>query len=460
MAIGANAVADQANTVSVGSAGNERRITNVAAGTAGTDAVNVSQLNAAVTAGTNNVLQQAVLFNGPNGEANASGKKLINVAAGTVNTDAVNVGQLSSVVSTLGGGASVNADGGITAPAYHVQNGTQNTVGDALSTLDGAVNNLGTRIDDMSAGSQSAIHHLSTDGAMDGSDDAHTAPGQRGVALGASANSSGDHATAIGADSSAGGANATALGGNALAVGPNDTAIGGNAKVHADGSVAVGANSTVAATATNAVAVGADSSVTAASATAIGQGASAAANGSVALGQGSVADRDNTVSVGSATNTRQITNLAAGTQGTDAVNINQLTTQTQQAIQTAQSYTDASSRQALQSANAYTDQKVQNIGNALTNLQSQVNDQFKQQSKRIDQTGAMGAAMTQMAVNTAGLKTDNRLGAGIGGQGSQTALSVGYQRVLNREGSATLSVGGSVSNGGNAAFGVGAGFGW
>lgn len=89
-----------------------------------------------------------------------------------------------------------------------------------------------------------------------------------------------------------------------------------------------------------------------------------------------------------------------------------------------------------------------------------VNDQFKQQSRRIDQTGAMGAAMTQMAINTAGLKTDNRVGAGFGGQGSQTALSVGYQRVLNPAGTATLSVGGSVSNGGNASFGMGAGFGW
>jgi len=39
---------DRAYTVSVGSAGNERTISNVAAGTAGTDAVNLNQLNAAV----------------------------------------------------------------------------------------------------------------------------------------------------------------------------------------------------------------------------------------------------------------------------------------------------------------------------------------------------------------------------------------------------------------------------
>ncbi len=46
VALGRGAIADQANTVSVGRAGAERRIVNVAAGTAPTDAVNVSQLNA------------------------------------------------------------------------------------------------------------------------------------------------------------------------------------------------------------------------------------------------------------------------------------------------------------------------------------------------------------------------------------------------------------------------------
>jgi autotransporter adhesin len=44
----------------------------------------------------------------------------------------------------------------------------------------------------------------------------------------------------------------------------------------------------------------------------------------VALGQGSLADRDNSVSVGSAGAERQITNVAAGTAATDAVNLAQL----------------------------------------------------------------------------------------------------------------------------------------
>lgn len=44
VALGANSVADQANTVSVGAVGDERRIVNVAAGIAPTDAVNFGQL--------------------------------------------------------------------------------------------------------------------------------------------------------------------------------------------------------------------------------------------------------------------------------------------------------------------------------------------------------------------------------------------------------------------------------
>jgi autotransporter adhesin len=48
-------VADRANTVSVGSAGNERQVTNVAAGTATTDAVNVGQLNDSIGAAVGNL---------------------------------------------------------------------------------------------------------------------------------------------------------------------------------------------------------------------------------------------------------------------------------------------------------------------------------------------------------------------------------------------------------------------
>ncbi|TGB96614.1 adhesin [Escherichia sp. E3356] len=57
---------------------------------------------------------------------------------------------------------------------------------------------------------------------------------------------------------------------------------------------------------------------------AIGSGSIAAADNSVALGTGSVANEENTISVGSSTNQRRITNVAAGKNATDAVNVSQL----------------------------------------------------------------------------------------------------------------------------------------
>ncbi|MGU4704095.1 transporter, partial [Burkholderia cepacia] len=60
---------------------------------------------------------------------------------------------------------------------------------------------------------------------------------------------------------------------------------------------------------------------------------SAGANNAVALGFGTVADRDNTVSVGAGVPnidgnkfTRQIVNVAAGTEDNDAVNVGQMKT--------------------------------------------------------------------------------------------------------------------------------------
>lgn len=58
VAIGSGSVADQDNTVSIGSQGSERRLTNVAPGINGTDAVNMNQLNA-VQSSVNTVARQA-----------------------------------------------------------------------------------------------------------------------------------------------------------------------------------------------------------------------------------------------------------------------------------------------------------------------------------------------------------------------------------------------------------------
>ncbi len=69
---------------------------------------------------------------------------------------------------------------------------------------------------------------------------------------------------------------------------------------------------------------GADANAQGKDSVAIGSGSIAAADNSVALGTGSVANEENTIYVGSSTNQRRITNVAAGVNATDAVNVSQL----------------------------------------------------------------------------------------------------------------------------------------
>ena len=89
----------------------------------------------------------------------------------------------------------------------------------------------------------------------------------------------------------------------------NGTAVGFSASASADGATSLGANAK--ARAVDSVALGS------------GAIAQAGADNSVALGAGSLADRANTVSVGTVGGERQITNVAAGTADTDAVNFGQ-----------------------------------------------------------------------------------------------------------------------------------------
>ncbi|MDP5009454.1 MAG: YadA-like family protein [Glaciimonas sp.] len=72
----------------------------------------------------------------------------------------------------------------------------------------------------------------------------------------------------------------------------------------------------------------------------------------------------------------------------------------------------------------------------------------------------MSGASAQMAMQTAGLSGTNRLGVGIGAQNGQTALALGYQRVLNAQGSRTVGFGGSASSRGTVMVNAGAGFSW
>ncbi|PWF12019.1 hypothetical protein TP40_21010, partial [Xanthomonas citri pv. citri] len=244
--------------------------------------------------------------------------------------------------------------------------------------------------------------------------------------------------TAVGTAAVANHITGTAIGGSAYAHGPNDTAIGSNARVNADGSTAVGANTQIAAVATNAVAMGEGAQVTAASGTAIGQGARATAQGAVALGQGAVADRANTVSVGSVGGERQVANVAAGTRATDAVNKGQLDS-------------------GVAAANSYTDSRYNAMADSFESYQGDIEDRLRRQNRRLDRQGAMSSAMLNMSASVAGIASQNRIGAGVGFQNGESALSVGYQRAISPR--ATVTVGGALS-GDDSSIGVGAGFGW
>ena len=154
---------------------------------------------------------------------------------------------------------------------------------------------------------------------------------------------SGDFSVALGSQSGAWGAVSTAVGALSKAEGDFANAIGSYANASGNYTNAMGLYSAASADYTNAM--GIYSVASADYANAIGSYAKANVEYSVALGSASVADREagvvgafapegadsltwrangGAVSVGSDTLTRQITNVAAGTEDTDAVNVAQL----------------------------------------------------------------------------------------------------------------------------------------
>lgn len=135
------------------------------------------------------------------------------------------------------------------------------------------------------------------------------------VVVGSNAQTNGVQAVALGANVQANADNALVVGNNnAMALSKSSIAIGDGAKVNnrSDNSIAMGASATIDRNTANAMALGANAHVI------------ANAYGSIALGAGSIADRANVLSIGAVGAERQIVNVAAGTQLTDAVNVSQL----------------------------------------------------------------------------------------------------------------------------------------
>jgi autotransporter adhesin len=386
--------------VSVGSAGNNRQITNVASGTQTNDAVNVGQLNSALSSAFS-------------GSSNVAG---------------------NAMAMALGGGATMGASGFV-GPVYRVQGGSYGTVGDAVGALDGALTSLNSRVGNLESKPAGGTGTGTTPIQRNAVAAAPQSVGTQSVMTAAVTPSVTSAAAPVAAAAPVVTAQAVVPGtGNGIAIGtgsfakdPTDIAVGNNASVGADNGTAVGNGATVTAAATN----------------------------SVALGAGSVADQANTVSVGAVGAERRITNVAAGTAATDGANVGQV----DQAVATAKSYADQGDAATLNSAKQYTDQKFGDVvsGGAFDQYKSQVDHRFNDLNDRLNKVGAMGAAMSQMAFSTQGVSGDNRLGVGVGGYKGQGAMSVGYSRSLSPK--ATLTFGAAIS-GGETSGGVGVGIGW
>jgi trimeric autotransporter adhesin len=175
----------------------------------------------------------------------------------------------------------------------------------------------------------------------------------------------------------------------------------------------------------NSTAAGPASLASGPQATAIGYHSTASGENSVALGANSVADRDNTVSVGSEGRERQITNVAAGTAPTDAVNVSQL----QQGINEANSYTDAR-------VNALGDQ----IGSVARGAYSGV-----------------AAASALSVIPDLNLTDTLVIGAGTANYKGYQATAIGASARLTQN--VRLKLGASYSNGGTV-LAVGMGYKW
>nr|WP_309146471.1 YadA-like family protein [Burkholderia pyrrocinia] len=231
-----------------------------------------------IALGTNSVANRA---NAVSVGSTAQQRQITNVAVGTEGTDAVNVNQLNAAIAAADD-PYVNVRSGTYAPAVAAQAGNSATAIGANAS----------------------------------------AAGTSAVALGGSSMASADNAVALGTRSEATGINSIAAGVNSHANANNTVALGSLSVAGATNATAVGNGAN--ASAINTVALGQSSVASGASAIGIGFRANAQADNSVALGAGSVANRINSVSVGNVGSERQITNLAAGTVGTDAVNLAQL----------------------------------------------------------------------------------------------------------------------------------------
>ncbi|MCS4234936.1 YadA-like family protein, partial [Stenotrophomonas sp. BIGb0135] len=343
-------------------------------------------------------------------------RRIVNVANGTADHDAATVGQLKRIATVFGG--SVDANGTPVSPSFNVQGSQYRTVGDALTALD-------TSVQDNEKSLSSLDRNLNR---LFQEDPASRSDGPGRLNLG------GTHGMVLGNVANgliAAGSRDAVNGGQLYEVQKNlqgqiDTLEGrDNAPVAMMGRKGAPLALSSDAPTTTGDAPTTTSEVAPPTAPADTPVAKVDTPAPVVKAEG-----DTAVAVGSEGKERSVKHVAKGTADTDAVNVRQL-------------------NDVLERANEYTDVAVEGLNKRLDGM-----------DKRFNRMAAMSSAQSAMAMNTAGLNTYNRLGAGVGHSDGESALAVGYQRVMNERGSATFSLNGAFTNSGEKTVGVGVGIGW
>ncbi|EPG2131236.1 ESPR-type extended signal peptide-containing protein [Stenotrophomonas maltophilia] len=310
-------------------------------------------------------------------------RRLVNIANGTANHNAATVGQLRGALSALG--SEVDANGNIVGPTFTVQGQSQSTLNGALEALDGAVVSNRSRVNQVESQLRSVFQDTSSVRA-DGLNQL-TLAGTHGMVISNVAN-------------------------GLIAAGSRDAVNGGqlySMQQQLNGRID-GLEERIDAPQPRAMAVA------------------------------SVPEPEAPVPL--ADGGQQVASVGEGEKPAPQPKTKKDETPKPQ-VDTAEL------EKMLARANEYTDGAISNFERRLDKM-----------DKRFNRMAAMSSAQTAMAMNTAGLATYNRLGAGVGYSEGESAMAVGYQRVLNEKGSATFSLNGAFTNSGERSMGVGVGIGW
>lgn len=320
-------------------------------------------------------------------------RRLTNVARGTADHNATTVGQLNDSLATLGGGAKLDANGNVTAPTYRVQNTDQHTVGGALAILDGAVLRTTSRVDGMEGQLRSIFQDTATARA-DGFNQL-TLAGAQGMVISNVAN-------------------------GLIAAGSREAVNGG--QLHA---VQQQLNGRI---------DGLEQRVE-------GQGP---APQSRAMALASTEQEAAAPTPPATQDDKVVADTGSAPKSSPA----------------PQPKADAPESPKPQVDTAELEKMLARANDYSDGIAREVDARLNKMDKRFNRMAAMSSAQTAMAMNTAGLATYNRLGAGVGYAEGESAMAVGYQRVLNDKGSATFSLNGAFTNSGERSVGVGVGIGW